>query len=103
MGVSLGLAAGVRDAGEDAAPVVVANRATDEAIVLEALYEAGEGALRKMDLLGQLLDAPVPLRGLGQAAKNLVLAQREAMLTLKTVFEGLAHAGVLRLELIPSV
>jgi hypothetical protein len=28
-----------------------------------------------MDLLGQLLDAPVPLRGLGQAAKDLVLAQ----------------------------
>ena len=45
----------------------------------------------------------MPLRGFGQAAKDLVLAQREAVLTLKTVLEGLAHAGVLGLELIPSV
>ena len=103
MGLRLGLAAGVGDAGVDAASVVVADRAADEAVVLETLDETREGALGEVDLLGQLLDSAVAPRGVGQASQHLVLAQREPVLALKRMLKGLSHAGMLGLELIPSI
>jgi len=48
-----------------------------------------------VDLLGQLLDPAVTLRGLVEAAEDLVLAQREPVLALERVLEGLTHPGVL--------
>jgi hypothetical protein len=99
----LGLAAGVGDAGENAASVVVADVAADKAVVLEALDEAGKGALAQMNLLGELLDAAVPLWRVREAAKDLVFGEGEAVLSLEAVLEGLANAGVLGLELIPAV
>jgi hypothetical protein len=103
MSFQLGLAARVGDAGEDAAPVVIADVPADVAVVLEALDEAGEGALGEVDLLGELLDAAMPLGGLAQPAQDLVLGEGEAVLSLEAVFEGFADAGMLGLELIPSI
>jgi hypothetical protein len=91
----------IGDAGEDAAAVVVADVAADVAVVLEALDQAGQGALAEMDLLGELLDAAMPRRGVGEASKHLVLGEGEAMLALEGVLECLSH--VLRLELTPPV
>jgi hypothetical protein len=101
--LGLGLAAGVGDAGEDAATVVVTDVAADEAVVLEALDQAGKGALAQMDLFGELLDATMPLGRVGEAAQDLVLGEGEAVLSLEAVLEGLAHARVLGLELTPSI
>jgi hypothetical protein len=103
MRLSVGLPAGVGDAGEDAAAVVVTDVPAHVSIVLEALDQAGEGALAQMDLLGELLDAPMTLRRLGEASKNLVFAERESVLALQGVLQGLTDAGVLGLELTPSV
>jgi hypothetical protein len=101
--LGLGLAAGVSDAGEDAAAVVVADVAADEAVVLEALDQAGKGALAQVDLLRQLLNAAMSFRRLGEAAQDLVLGEGEAVLSLEAVLESFPDAGVLRLELIPSL
>jgi hypothetical protein len=103
MSFDLRLAACVSDAGEDAAPVVVADVPADVAVVLEALDETGEGALGEVDLLGKLLDAAMALGGLAQPAQDLVLGEGEAVLSLEAMFEGLADAGMLGLELIPSI
>ena len=103
MRLGLGLAAGVGDAGEDAAAVVVADVPADVAVVLEALDEAGQGALAQVDLLGELLDAAMPLGGVGEAAEDLVFGEGEAVLALEGVLKGLANAGVLGLELIPPI
>ena len=103
MRLRLNLAAGVGDAGVDAAAVVVADVAADEAVVLEALYEPGERTLAQVDLLCQLLDAAVPLGGVGETAQDLVLGEREAVLSLEAVLKGFANAGVLGLELVPPV
>jgi hypothetical protein len=99
----VGLAARVGDAGEDAATIVVADVAADEAVVFEALNEAGKGALAQMNLLGELLDAAMSLGRVGEAAQDLVFGEGEAVLSLEAVLEGLANAGVLGLELIPAV
>src|SRR6266540_3924707 len=80
MGLDLGLAAGVGDAGEDPAAVVVADVAADVAVVLEPLHEAGEGALAQMDLLGQLLNPAVTLGVVGEAPQHLVFAQGQPVL-----------------------
>jgi hypothetical protein len=101
--LGLGLAAFVRDAGEDAAAIVVADVATDVAVVLEPLNESRERALAQMDLLGQLLDAAMTLRGVGEPAKDLVFGEGEAMFALETLLERLADAGVLRLQLVPLI
>ena len=101
--LGLGFAAGVGDAGEDAAAVVVADVAADEAVVLEALDQAGKGALAQMNLLGELLDAAMSLRRVGEAAQDLVLGEGEAVLSLEAMLEGLADASVLGLELTPPI
>ena len=103
MSFDLRLAACVSDAGEDAAPVVIADVPADVAVVLEALDEAGKGALGEVDLLGELLDAAMALGGLAQPAQDLVLGEGEAMLSLKAVLESFANAGVLSLELGPPI
>jgi hypothetical protein len=72
-------------------------------VVLQALDQAGERALREVNLLGELLDAAMSLRRVGESAENLVFGEGEAVLSLEAVFEGLTDAGVLGLELIPSV
>src|SRR4051794_36406598 len=95
MSFQLGLAARVGDAGEDAAPVVVADLATDEAIVLQALDEAGEGALAQMDLFGELLDAARSLGRGGEAAEGLGFGEGEAGVPLGGgVWSALGRGGV---------
>ena len=103
MSFDLRLAACVSDAGEDAAAVVVADVATDETVILEALNKPGEGALGEVDLLGKLLDAAMALGGLAQPAQDLVLGEGEAVLSLEAMFKSFANASVLGLELIPSI
>src|SRR5262249_60489631 len=73
--LGLGLPPGIRSACEHATPVEIADIPADVAVVLESLHETREGALREMDLLGELLDPAVSLGGLGEATQHLVLGE----------------------------
>jgi hypothetical protein len=101
--LGLGLAPGVRDAGEDAPAVVVAHLATDVPVVLQALHEAGEGALGEVNFFGELLDAAVPLGRVVEPPQDLVLGEGEAVIALEGVLERLAHPSVLGLKLHPPI
>jgi hypothetical protein len=103
VGLGVGLAPGVRDAGEDAPAIVIADLPGGVAVVLEALDQAGKSALAQMDLLPELLDATMSFGRLGEAAKNLVLSEGEAVFSLQTMLEGLTDTGVLGLELVPPI
>jgi hypothetical protein len=56
-----------------------------------------------VDLFGELLNAAMSLRRVGEAAEDLVLGEGEAVLSLEAMLEGLTDASVLCLQLAPPV
>ena len=103
LGLLLGRAAFVGDAGPDATAVVVADAAAGEARVLQPLHQARERALAEVDLLGELLHAHVALGCGGEVAQHLVLAQRQLVLPLQGALERLPDNRMGRLQLAPPL
>jgi len=95
------LAPGVGEADVDAAPVLLAHRALDEPVVLEARDDAAQRALREVHLAGDLLDAPPLPRRRGQPVEDLELADPQAVLGLERVLERAGHSGVAVKEIAP--
>ena len=73
----MALAAGGGQGDEDAAAVVVAEAAFDQAAAGQAVDEAGQGALAEVDGVGQFLGAEFVVGALGQAVEDLELADAE--------------------------
>jgi hypothetical protein len=103
IGLVLGLAAGVGDAGKDPASVVIADRPADVPGLLEPLDQAGEGALAEVNLVGELLDSAMALGVVRQTAEHFVLAEGETVLALEGTLKRFPYAGVSRLELTPLI
>src|SRR4051794_25568811 len=96
-------AAGVGQAGVDAAPVLGAHAAGDEAVGLEAADHARERALAEVDRRGELLHAALGLLALGEPLEHLVLADAEAVVILQPPLEGADGARVAVEQVAPGV
>ena len=93
----------VREAGVDAAPVLGADRAGDETVGLETCDHTAERALREVDGVGELLDAPVLLVGRREPIEHLELAHAEPVLVLQRALERAHDARVTVDQVTPLV
>lgn len=78
-GVGVAAAAFFGDRDVDAAAVEVAEAAFDQAMLLQAADEPGQSALAQVHGVGQLLDAELVVRALGQAFQYLEVADAQAV------------------------
>src|SRR5215207_6270109 len=95
------LAAGGGDLREDAAPVVRAHLALDEAGGLEAADDAREGALGEVDAVVERLHPARVVARSRQALEHLVLAHTELVL-LQRALECARRASVALAQLVPA-
>jgi MFS transporter len=89
------------EADVDAAAVVVAQRALDQAVLFEPADHPGQGALAQVHGLGQLLHPEQMPRILGETLQHLELGDPKAVPFAQIVFQGRAHRRVARCERAP--
>jgi hypothetical protein len=85
----------VGDADEDAAPVVVAHRPTDQTGLFESGDQPRQGTLAQVRSGGELLDAEAVAALLDHEVEDLEVARTDPMPGAELVLEGTPGRGVL--------
>jgi len=89
------------EADVDAAAVVIAQRAADQAVLLEAADHPGQGTLAQVHRLGQLLHPELMPGVLGEALQHLELGDPEAVPFAQVVFQRRTDRRMARHEVAP--
>ncbi len=92
---------GLGEADVDAAAVVVAQRALDQAVLFQPADQAGQRALAQVHRLGQFLDPELVPWVLGEPLQHLELGNPEPVPFAQVMFEGRGDRGVARHQRAP--
>lgn len=86
--------AALGEAGIGASGVVLASAAAEQLVSLEAVYQTGEAAARELGVLGQVAHAHPAGGSVHQMLEDLIGAELQPMLALKSALQALCQRGV---------